>query len=104
MPNTANRAYTYPASSGHTRLWEHLQELAEDIDTDVNGLYAPGWSTYAAAWSASGTQPALGNGTLTGRYRRPTGSDLNIVEASLTMGSTTTFGTGAWFISTPVTM
>lgn len=38
MPNTTNRAYTYPDSSGHDRLWEHFQELATDIDTDINTL------------------------------------------------------------------
>lgn len=35
MPETTNRAYTYPASTGHTRLWEHYQTLADDIDADV---------------------------------------------------------------------
>jgi hypothetical protein len=26
------------------------------------------WTSYAPTWSSSGTQPALGNGSLTGRY------------------------------------
>lgn len=35
MPNTA-RGLTYPDSSGHTRLWEHLQELADDVEAMLN--------------------------------------------------------------------
>lgn len=33
--NTPNRAYTYPQSTDHDRLWEHFQELATDLDTDI---------------------------------------------------------------------
>lgn len=32
MPGTSNYDLTYPASTGHTRLWEHVQTLAEDTD------------------------------------------------------------------------
>lgn len=35
---TTSRGYTYPASSGHDRLWEHYQTLAEDIDDDVSTI------------------------------------------------------------------
>lgn len=38
MGTTANRGYTYPASSDHTRIWEHIQNLADDVDTDVAAL------------------------------------------------------------------
>lgn len=31
MPDTA-LGITYPASTGHARIWEHLQALAEDVD------------------------------------------------------------------------
>lgn len=73
-------------------------------DAELNSLNAPGWTSYGSiAWSSSGTQPALGNGTLVGRYRRTTDSDLVIYEFRLVMGSTTTFGTGTYFISVPVT-
>ena len=73
-------------------------------DAELNSLNAPGWTSYGSiAWSSSGTQPALGNGTLVGRYRRTTDSDLVIFEFRLVCGSTTTFGTGTYFISVPVT-
>lgn len=40
MPNTA-RGITYPTADDHTRLWEHLQTLAQTADTAIsNGLTA----------------------------------------------------------------
>ena len=32
MPDTANFGITYPSNTGHTRIWEHLQVLADDAD------------------------------------------------------------------------
>ena len=54
---------------------------------------------YPCAWSGP-TPPALGNGTLISRYSL-TGRicRVNIV---LTMGSTTTYGTGAWTFTLPI--
>jgi hypothetical protein len=40
MPTTP-RGIEYPDSSGHTRLWEHLQTLAEDVDGLVDDLAEP---------------------------------------------------------------
>ena len=76
----------------------------ELIDAKLNALNEPGWSSFGSiAWSSSGTQPALGNGTLVGRYRQTVDSDLVIFEFRLVMGSTTTYGTGTYFFSAPVT-
>lgn len=38
MPDTPERSYTYPDSSGSVNIWEHLEELATDIDTDVQAI------------------------------------------------------------------
>lgn len=75
----------------------------ELLASQLENIIAPGWTSYTFTWSSDGTQPAIGNGTRSGRYRRPTGSDLVVFEFRLTMGSTTTFGTGTYFISVPVT-
>lgn len=32
---STTRGYTYPASTDHDRIWEHIETLAEDIDSDV---------------------------------------------------------------------
>lgn len=59
------------------------------------------WTSYTATWTASGTAPSIGNGTLTGRYTL-TGRtcEYNIV---LTAGSTTTFGSGLYSWGLPFT-
>jgi transcription elongation factor len=75
-------------------------ELLEMV-TQINSLTAPGWTSYTPAWTAAGTAPALGNGTLTGRSRRAANSDLITVEINLTIGSTSTVGTSDWRFSLP---
>jgi hypothetical protein len=55
--------------------------------------------TWTPAWTASGTAPALGNGTLTGKYTK-IGRQVTAVLV-FAAGSTTTFGTGSWSFSLP---
>ena len=57
-----------------------------------------GWQVWdQLAWTASTTDPAIGNGTLAGWYK----FDDRWLElwVEMTAGSTTTFGSGAWIIS-----
>jgi hypothetical protein len=55
--------------------------------------------TYTPVWTTSGTAPALGNGTLTGRFYRY--DKFIFFSVAFTAGSTTTFGTGNFQFSTP---
>lgn len=73
--------------------------LASDFDAYENATAA--WATYVPAWSSTGTQPALVNGTLTGRYRQ-VGKTVDAF-IRLVPGSSTTFGTGVYFLSLPST-
>jgi hypothetical protein len=57
-------------------------------------------TTYVPVWSASGTAPALGNGTISGRYVQM--GKLVWLHLHLAMGSTTTYGTGDWRFTIPV--
>lgn len=64
------------------------QEFYNQIDGLAGGL----WTPYTPTWKASGgTQPALGNGTIEGRYCVQ-GRTVHFV-LGLFCGSTTTFGT-----------
>lgn len=56
--------------------------------------------TYTPVWSASGTAIALGNGTVTGSYLQV--GCMVWVRIVLTMGSTSTYGTGFYRLSLPV--
>jgi len=67
----------------------------------VQLAYGGAWTAYTPAWTSSGTAPALGNGTATGHYMR-SGKAIT-VAAEIVSGTTTTFGTGNYRISLPVT-
>lgn len=59
------------------------------------------WQTYTPSWTASVTNPALGNGALTGSYTK-VGHSCHVV-IMLTIGSTTNKGSGTYKFSLPVT-
>lgn len=58
-------------------------------------------TTYSVAWTAATTNPAIGNGTLTGTCERDENYVIARVKAQF--GSTTTFGSGAYSFSLPFT-
>jgi|688.fasta_scaffold31783_8 hypothetical protein len=57
------------------------------------------WVSYTPAWTTNGTQPSIGNGTLTGRWRRV--GDSIEGDIGLVAGSTTNFGSGQWAFGLP---
>jgi len=59
------------------------------------------WQSYTVSWTAATTNPSIGNGTLTGRYTQI--GKTCILMIALTMGSTTTYGSGNWSFSLPKT-
>lgn len=75
---------------------------AADLKTMVDALAAltDAWTSFTPTWTSTGTQPALGNGVISGQYLRA--GKLVIYRGRLDMGSTTTFGTGIYNFSLPV--
>jgi len=59
------------------------------------------WTSYTPSWTAVTTNPVINNGTITGKYKQ-IGKTV-FFSVFVTMGSTTTYGTGEWRISLPVT-
>jgi hypothetical protein len=57
------------------------------------------WESWTPVWTASTTNPVIGNGTISGNYCRF--NKTVIAEGSIIMGSTTTYGTGTYRISLP---
>lgn len=68
--------------------------------TDALSALTGAWTAYVPVWSSTGTAPALGNGVIDGKYFQA--DRLVVATGSLTMGTTTTFGTGAYRITLPV--
>ena len=59
------------------------------------------WQSFSPSWTSTGTAPSLGNGTLTGSYMLV--GETCFFRLLLSPGSTTTFGTGNYRFSLPVT-
>lgn len=75
--------------------------MNQEIRDQVNSMLAA-WASYTPAWTASTTAPDVGNGTLTGRYLKIGRTVYG--EVTLTCGSTSTYGSGAWSFSLPATV
>jgi hypothetical protein len=59
------------------------------------------WTSYTPQWTAASVNPALGDGTITGQYKVI--GKTCFVRGRLVMGTTTTYGTGAWYFQLPFT-
>lgn len=80
--------------------------LAEDLDAqndqiETNSGILDAWSTYTPTWTASAGTPSIGNGSLSGRYKK-NGRTAHLA-IQLTAGSTTSYGTAGayWIFSLP---
>jgi len=58
------------------------------------------WISYTPAWTASTTNPSIGNGVLKGRYKY-LDSKTVAIRIHLKIGSTTNTGSGTWSFSLP---
>ena len=59
------------------------------------------WETFTPTWTAVTTNPVIGNGTILGKYTRI--QKLVLAEYFIVAGSTTTFGSGVFTFSLPIT-
>jgi hypothetical protein len=67
--------------------------MNQEIRDQFASMFAA-WTPYTPTWTASTTNPVLGNGTLTGRYMK--WGRTVICEINLITGSTTTYGSGSY--------
>jgi hypothetical protein len=74
--------------------------MNQEIRDQFNSMFAA-WTAYTPSWTASTTNPVLNDGTVTGRYMKI--GRIVIGEVTLTCGSSTTYGSGAWSFSLPAT-
>jgi hypothetical protein len=88
---------TVPTFTTGAKLRGVDQQTLADIATALTGV----WTSYTVTLSGSAGSPAIGDGTVTGKYRR-LGKTVDVVII-LTRGSTTTFGTGYPRFNLPAT-
>jgi hypothetical protein len=79
-------------NSGNTTTYKVTREV-------LLGSQIP-WTSYTPVWTASSLNPVIGNGTITGSYAVI--GKTCFVRGNVAMGSTTTFGSGEWYISMPI--
>jgi hypothetical protein len=63
--------------------------------------YEGAWISYTPVWTANSVNPVIGNGTIEGYYKVI--GKTCFVRGNIAMGSTTTFGSGEWYVSMPFT-
>lgn len=68
---------------------------------DTSRTLMLGGKSYSPSWTSTGTAPAIGNGTLSGAYQQI--GQLVWFRVYWKAGSTTTFGTGTYSFSLPLT-
>lgn len=69
------------------------------LDASAGTPSDPAWTTYTPTWTAPSVNPSLGNGLFMAAYLI-TGKSLKF-RIHLTMGTTTTYGTGRWDFGLP---
>jgi len=84
-------------------------QIIYETDTGLLQMYVGGsWvpvgggaiQTYTPTWTGATTNPVIGNGTIAGRYQ-VVGKQCHF-RITITMGSTTTYGSGAYSVSLPI--
>ena len=104
--------------SGSFGVWKHQKQLSGSyavtgswsatsftgsLTGSVNGAVIDNtaWTSYTPSWTAASSNPVIGNGTITGQYKVI--GKTCFVRGNIVMGSTTTFGSGEWYVSMPFT-
>lgn len=82
-----------------------LEQLGDGSPSDRNFHsikaefdYPP--TTFTPVWTGAGSNPSIGNGTLTGRFFRL--GNIVVATWNVVAGTTTTFGSGGYNLSLPV--
>jgi len=87
----------FETDTGYLRVWDgSAWDYFSPKQDTVPGLY----SSWTPSWTGT-TNPAIGNGTVTGIYTQV--NKLVVAQVSYYFGSTTTYGTGTYGFSAPVT-
>lgn len=76
--------------------------VSDGTNVNVAAVIDSPWQTYTPSWTASTTNPTIGNGTIIGAWKQ-SGTRIDFMM-NLQAGSTTTFGTGNYGFTYPFTI
>ncbi len=92
---------TGPAGTSTMVIGTSEEDSEDQAPRPPGNFYPSPWIAYTPAWTSSGTQPVLNNGTLSGRWRYVAFNQIE-VEVYLKIGSNTTIGTGEYLFTFPM--
>jgi hypothetical protein len=92
---TTNFSWSYPTGGDVANVASDEQTTYSAIDASLGNAF----TAYTPVWTATGTAIALGNGSITGRYK--TFGKWGFARILLIAGTTTTFGTGTYRFTLP---
>jgi hypothetical protein len=90
---------------GTLRTWLALEKISAvklQPYSDALNVFDSAWVNYTPTWTGTGGNPAIGNGTITGKKLEA--GKFCVASISIVFGSTTTVGTGTYAFGTPSTM
>jgi hypothetical protein len=93
QPDSRDLSTPQGVLSSDLRVNSNIDMRGHHLVGQVGGAYTPTWTALTA-------NPAIGNGTISGRWSR--NGNLVTYWGKIVMGSTTTYGTGLWYVSLPV--
>jgi hypothetical protein len=97
--STSYRICFHISNNNSTAFGLQIDEVKISPCAYVYGTPITDWQSYTPAWTGVTSNPAIGNGSLVGRWRRV--GDTMEVQAAMYAGSTTTYGSGVWGIGLP---
>lgn len=95
-----NKANATATTTDHPAHHNDLADAVNKIEAQL-GVNAGTWANYSVTWTADSSAPSLGDGELVGRYSRI--GNVVFVRMTFDAGASTTFGSGFWGFSLPVT-
>jgi hypothetical protein len=92
---TTNFGWSYPTGGDVANVASDEQSTFSAMDASLGNAF----TAYTPVWTSTGTAIALGNGTIAGRFK--VFGKWGFARLTLTMGTTTTFGTGTYRFTLP---
>lgn len=100
MPGTTSLfGLPYPLGTEAPNGPAQIKALADALEALLSPL-SSAWTAYTPTWTGSTTNPVINNGTIDGKYAKF--GHLVFFRIVITMGTTTTYGSGAWSLTFPV--
>lgn len=91
---------TFTGSIAAILAGQKIQSVPIDTWHDALQALTDPWTSFTPTWGGTTTNPVLNNGSITASYLQD--GKFVVFKGKITMGSSTTFGSGIWTVTVPV--